>query len=314
MIRDQKSNKHIAHGYKKLFRAFKREAVQFLVAKTLAVSHLTLEALPAVQTWIANCKSDRKTVVTRHFVVCGLRFSTRNLMLKVSNVEETGTSKLRKSNSFNNKKSFAQRDGRDANTHEEKLRAHTTVTQYRRHCQLALGEAKRFPSAESSLREKKTIYPPSARNVQRKQNAFSRITKRVTFEVWKCELPLVKLKCFVQNVAWSKKMFFLQALMGDTEKSKKTKKNYYLFIRVKYFFTTQRSWSWYFIDWGGCCGLPRCKWICRFGRKLLIKWPLVKHRKVILFGNRFWNGTTGLLKRSFFSETQMSKGKVPRMM
>ena len=104
-------------------------------------------------------------------------------MLKVSNVEETGTSKLRKSNSFNNEKSFAQRDGRDANTHEEKLRAQTTVTQYRRHCQLALGEAKRFPSAESSLREKKTIYPPSARNVQRKQNAFSRIIKRVTFEV-----------------------------------------------------------------------------------------------------------------------------------
>ena len=50
MIRDQKSNKHIADGYKKLFRAFKREAVQFLVAKNLAVSHLTLEALPAVQT------------------------------------------------------------------------------------------------------------------------------------------------------------------------------------------------------------------------------------------------------------------------
>ena len=75
MIRDQKSNKHIAHGYKKLFRAFKREAVQFLVAKNLAVSHLTLEALPAVQTWTANCKSDRKTVVTRRFVVCGLRFA-----------------------------------------------------------------------------------------------------------------------------------------------------------------------------------------------------------------------------------------------
>ena len=55
-------------------------------------------------------------------------------MLKVSNVEETGTSKLR-----------------DSNTHEEKLRAYTIVTQYLRHCQLALGEAKRFPSAESSL-------------------------------------------------------------------------------------------------------------------------------------------------------------------
>ena len=65
-------------------------------------------------------------------------------MLKVSNVEETGTSKLSKSNSFNKKESFAQQDGRDANTH-------TIVTQYRRHCQLALEEAKRFPSAESSL-------------------------------------------------------------------------------------------------------------------------------------------------------------------
>ena len=50
MIRDQKSNKHIADGCKKLFRAFKREAVQFFVAKNLDVSHLTLEALPAVQT------------------------------------------------------------------------------------------------------------------------------------------------------------------------------------------------------------------------------------------------------------------------
>ena len=50
LIRVQKSNKHIADGYKKLFGAFKRETVQFLVAKNLAVSHLPLEALPAVQT------------------------------------------------------------------------------------------------------------------------------------------------------------------------------------------------------------------------------------------------------------------------
>ena len=49
LIRVQKSNKHIADGYKKLFRAFKREAVQFLVAKNLAVSDLPLEELPAVQ-------------------------------------------------------------------------------------------------------------------------------------------------------------------------------------------------------------------------------------------------------------------------
>ena len=46
----KKSNKYIADGYKKILRAFKREAVQLLVAKTLAVSHLPLEAPPAVRT------------------------------------------------------------------------------------------------------------------------------------------------------------------------------------------------------------------------------------------------------------------------
>ena len=35
MIRVQKSNWHIAGGYRKLIRAFKREAVQSLVAKNL---------------------------------------------------------------------------------------------------------------------------------------------------------------------------------------------------------------------------------------------------------------------------------------
>ena len=50
LIRDQKSNEHIANGYKKLLRTFKRETVQFLVAKNLAVNRLPLEALPAVQT------------------------------------------------------------------------------------------------------------------------------------------------------------------------------------------------------------------------------------------------------------------------
>ena len=62
MIWVQKSNKHIPDGYKKPFRAFKREAVQFLVAKNLTLSHLPLEALRAVQTWTASCKRDRKTV------------------------------------------------------------------------------------------------------------------------------------------------------------------------------------------------------------------------------------------------------------
>jgi len=50
LIQDQKSNKHIANGYKKL-HAFKRKAVQlFFAAKNLAINHLLLEALPAVQT------------------------------------------------------------------------------------------------------------------------------------------------------------------------------------------------------------------------------------------------------------------------
>ena len=85
LIRDQKFNKHIANGYKKLVHTFKREAVQIFVAKNLAVNHLPLEALPAVQTWTANCKRDRKAVVTWHFAVCGLPFPTENLMLKVPN-------------------------------------------------------------------------------------------------------------------------------------------------------------------------------------------------------------------------------------
>ena len=39
LIWEQKSNKHIADGHKKLFRAFKREAVQFLVANNLAFTY-----------------------------------------------------------------------------------------------------------------------------------------------------------------------------------------------------------------------------------------------------------------------------------
>ena len=55
------------------------------MVKNLAVNHLPLEALPAVQTWAANCKRDRKAVVTWRFAVCGLQFPMKNLMLKVSN-------------------------------------------------------------------------------------------------------------------------------------------------------------------------------------------------------------------------------------
>ena len=39
--------------------------------KNRVVSHLPLNALPAVQTWTANCKRDRKTVVTWHSQLCG---------------------------------------------------------------------------------------------------------------------------------------------------------------------------------------------------------------------------------------------------
>ena len=50
LLRGQKSKQHITGGYRKLIRAFKRKAVQFLEAKkTLAVSHLPLKALPAIQ-------------------------------------------------------------------------------------------------------------------------------------------------------------------------------------------------------------------------------------------------------------------------
>ena len=50
LIRVLKSNKYIAGGYRNLFLDFKREAVQFLKAKNLAVNHLPLEALLAVET------------------------------------------------------------------------------------------------------------------------------------------------------------------------------------------------------------------------------------------------------------------------
>ena len=50
LIEVQKFNKHMQTDIKKLVRAFKREAVQFLMAKNLTVNHLPLEALPAVQT------------------------------------------------------------------------------------------------------------------------------------------------------------------------------------------------------------------------------------------------------------------------
>ena len=71
LIREQKSNKHIADGHKKFFRAFKRETVKFLVAKNLALSHLPRKALPTVQTFKLQTRPEDRGHVT-------------NLMLKVS--------------------------------------------------------------------------------------------------------------------------------------------------------------------------------------------------------------------------------------
>ena len=84
-IRVQKSHWHVTSGCRNLSLALKREAVQFLIAKNLAVNHLPLEALLAFQTSTANCERDRKTLVTWHRQVCRLLLTMKNLMLKVSN-------------------------------------------------------------------------------------------------------------------------------------------------------------------------------------------------------------------------------------
>ena len=76
-IRVQKSNTHIADGYRQLLRFFNRKAVQFLVVENLAVNQLPLEALPAVETATENCKrgcKNRGHVV--RFEVCGFPLKT----------------------------------------------------------------------------------------------------------------------------------------------------------------------------------------------------------------------------------------------
>ena len=84
LIQVQKSSKHIAGRYKKLLCVFKREAVEFLVAKNFAVSHFALTAgSPSCH---SNLTRDRKTVVTWLSEFCSLHFPMKNLMLKVSNV------------------------------------------------------------------------------------------------------------------------------------------------------------------------------------------------------------------------------------
>ena len=85
LIRVQKSHWHVTGGCRNLSLALKREAVQFLIAKNLAVNHSPLEALLTFQIWTANCKRDRKILVTWHPQVCRLPLTMKNLMLKVSN-------------------------------------------------------------------------------------------------------------------------------------------------------------------------------------------------------------------------------------
>ena len=65
----QTSNWHITGGCRNLSFAFKRDAVQFLTAKNLAINHFPLEALPALQ----DCG---------HVTFSGLLSTMKNLILK----------------------------------------------------------------------------------------------------------------------------------------------------------------------------------------------------------------------------------------
>ena len=62
LIRDQKSNTHIANRYKKLVHTFKCEAVQFFSGKKPCHKSLTA-GIPSCGSNV-NCKRDRKAVVT----------------------------------------------------------------------------------------------------------------------------------------------------------------------------------------------------------------------------------------------------------
>jgi len=54
LIRAQKTTWHNRSWCRNLSLAFKHEPVHFLVARNLVISHLLLEALPAVQTAMAT--------------------------------------------------------------------------------------------------------------------------------------------------------------------------------------------------------------------------------------------------------------------
>ena len=73
MIRDQNSNKHIANGYKKLVHTFKREAVQFFVAKNPCRKSLTAGSLSCGSN--VNCKLQTANVTARLWSRDILRFA-----------------------------------------------------------------------------------------------------------------------------------------------------------------------------------------------------------------------------------------------
>ena len=69
----------------------------------------------------------------------------------------------------------------------------------------------------------------------------------------------------------------------------------------KTFFTNLRLYSWGNVDWTGCCGLQRCKWICWF-------WPKnrIYRRQLLLSNNWFCHLWRNILKGVYlaiFSET-----------
>ena len=72
----EKSNKRITDRYRKLLSAFKHGAVQFLVPKNLARSHLPLDTLPAIQTWTPNMTLRLWSNDILRFAVCGFPWKT----------------------------------------------------------------------------------------------------------------------------------------------------------------------------------------------------------------------------------------------
>ena len=73
LIRDQKSNKHIANGYKKLVHTFKREAVQFFCGKKPCRKSLTAGS-PSFGSNV-NCKLQTCPQGRGHVTFCGLPFA-----------------------------------------------------------------------------------------------------------------------------------------------------------------------------------------------------------------------------------------------